>query len=205
MQKMRISISRVRDPVLYAAYKELGPRGFSVEARKILEAYAMGQARPAKEIKHYQLYLGDADVCPYFYVGDAFYTLSETFPFRARAEITRAVLSMAFVSSMTSMPAVQALPQPSAGQLSAGPDSFQPDLQLRLWLHPRQYNRVCRRQGYRIRIPGHRSCRTGQTMKRIRRRKTTMTQWKISRACSRDWMGKCRQSYFTTGKRRFLL
>ena len=110
----------VRDPVLYAAYKELGPRGFSVEARKILEAYAMGQARPAKEIKHYQLYLGDADVCPYFYVGDAFYTLSETFPFRARAEITRAVLSMAFVSSMTSMPAVQALPQPSAGQLSAG-------------------------------------------------------------------------------------
>ena len=27
---------------------------------------------------------------------------------------------MAFVSSMTSMPAVQALPQPSAGQLSAG-------------------------------------------------------------------------------------
>ena len=120
MQKMRISISRVRDPVLYAAYKELGPRGFSVEARKILEAYAMGQARPAKEIKHYQLYLGDADVCPYFYVGDAFYTLSETFPFRARAEITRAVLSMAFVSSMTSMPAVQALPQPSAGQLSAG-------------------------------------------------------------------------------------
>ena len=183
---MRISISRVRDPVLYAAYKELGPRGFSVEARKILEAYAMGQARPAKEIKHYQLYLGDADVCPYFYVGDAFYTLSETFPFRARAEITRAVLSMAFVSSMTSMPAVQALPQPSAGQLSAG-------------------NRVCRRQGYRIRIPGHRSCRTGQTMKRIRRRKTTMTQWKISRACSRDWMGKCRQSYFTTGKRRFLL
>ena len=102
MQKMRISISRVRDPVLYAAYKELGPRGFSVEARKILEAYAMGQARPAKEIKHYQLYLGDADVCPYFYVG------------------TRAVLSMAFVSSMTSMPAVQALPQPSAGQLSAG-------------------------------------------------------------------------------------
>lgn len=120
MRKMRISISRVRDPVLYAAYKELGPRGFSVEARKILEAYAMGQARPAKEIKHYQLYLGDADVCPYFYVGDAFYTLSETFPFRARAEITRAVLSMAFVSSMTSMPAVQALPQPSAGQPSAG-------------------------------------------------------------------------------------
>ena len=123
MRKMRISISRVRDPVLYAAYKELGPRGFSVEARKILEAYAMGQARPAKEIKHYQLYLGDADVCPYFYVGDAFYTLSETFPFRARAEITRAVLSMAFVSSMTSMPAVQALPQPSAGQLSAGQPS----------------------------------------------------------------------------------
>ena len=128
MQKMRISISRVRDPVLYAAYKELGPRGFSVEARKILEAYAMGQARPAKEIKHYQLYLGDADVCPYFYVGDAFYTLSETFPFRARAEITRAVLSMAFVSSMTSMPAVQALPQPSAGfsaASSAAPASVQ--------------------------------------------------------------------------------
>lgn len=107
MRKMRISISRVRDPVLYAAYKELGPRGFSIEAREILEAYANGQVKPAKRISHYQLYLSEADVCPYFYVGDMFYSLSQKFPFRARAEITRAVLSIAFVSGMTAIPQVK--------------------------------------------------------------------------------------------------
>lgn len=118
MRKMRISISRVRDPVLYAAYKELGPRGFSVEAREILEAYASGQVRPAKRIGKYRLYLSEADVCPYFYVGDMFYSLSQKFPFRARAEITRAVLSIAFVSGMTAIPQVKTNTPPPDTSLS---------------------------------------------------------------------------------------